>query len=357
MKTATLGRTGIVTPANGFGALPIQRVDDETAVSILRNAWEGGMTFFDTARAYSDSEHKLGLAFGNWGEPDPADPNGWRGPKREEIFIATKTMAKTPDKFWDDLETSLAQLKTDYVDIYHFHNPAQCYRPGDGTGMYEAMLEAKAQGKIHFISVTAHRIGVAEEEVASGLYDTMQYPLNYLSTQRELDLLQKCIDADMGFLGMKGMSGGLISNSRAMMAYVANLDNYVPIWGIQRQSELDEWLSYMHDTPEMTPEIEEFIERERTELQGDFCRACGYCMPCPVDIKINQCARISLMLRRAPSASWLTDEWQAEMAKIDDCLNCGQCSAKCPYELDTPRLLRDNYADYKRVLAGETKVD
>ena len=113
----------------------------------------------------------------------------------------------------------------------------------------------------------------------------------------------------------------------------------------------------MHDTPEMTPKIEEFIEHERTELQGDFCRACGYCMPCPVGIKINQCARISLMLRRAPSASWLTDEWQAEMAKIDDCLNCGQCSAKCPYELDTPRLLRENYADYKHVLAGETKVD
>ena len=268
-----------------------------------------------------------------------------------------KPWRRPPEKFWDDLETSLAELKTDYIDIYQFHNPAQCYRPGDGTGMYEAMLEAKAQGKIRFISVTAHRIGVAEEEVASGLYDTMQYPLNYLSTQRELDLLQKCIDADMGFLGMKGMSGGLISNSRAMMAYVANLDNYVPIWGVQRQSELDEWLSYMHDTPEMTPEIEEFIECERTELQGDFCRACGYCMPCPVGIKINQCARISLMLRRAPSASWLTDEWQAEMAKIDDCLNCGQCSAKCPYELDTPRLLRDNYADYKRVLAGETKVD
>ena len=113
----------------------------------------------------------------------------------------------------------------------------------------------------------------------------------------------------------------------------------------------------MEEPVAITEEIRGRIERDRAQLSGDFCRGCGYCMPCPVGIKINQCARISLMLRRAPSASWLTDEWQAEMAKIDDCLNCGQCSAKCPYELDTPRLLRDNYADYKHVLAGETKVD
>ncbi len=354
MKTVTLGSTGITTPANGFGALPIQRVSDDVAVAILRRAWEGGMTFFDTARAYSDSEHKLGLAFGNWGKPDEA---GWHGPKREEIFIATKTMAKTPEKFWSDLETSLAELKTDYVDIYQFHNPAECFHPGDGTGMYEAALEAKAQGKIRHIGVTAHRIGTAEDEVASGLYETMQYPMNYLCTQRELDLLQKCIDANMGFIGMKGMSGGLVSNSRAMMAYVRDFENFVPIWGIQRMSELEEWLSYMDNTPEMTPEIEKFIAKERTELQGDFCRACGYCMPCPVGIKINQCARISLMLRRAPSQGWLTPEWQAEMEKVNDCLECGQCSKKCPYSLDTQRLLKENYADYQRVLKGEVSVN
>lgn len=354
MKNVTLGSTGIVTPANGFGALPIQRVTDNEAVAILRRAWEGGMTFFDTARAYSDSEHKLGLAFGNWGKPDAT---GWCGPKREEIFIATKTMAQTPEKFWADLETSLAELKTDYVDIYQFHNPAQCFRPGDGTGMYEAALEAKAQGKIRHIGVTAHRIAVAEEEVASGLYETMQYPMNYLCTQRELDLLQKCIDANMGFLGMKGMSGGLLSNSRAMMAYVRNFQNFVPIWGVQRMSELEEWLSYMTDTPKMTPEIETEITKDCEELQGDFCRSCGYCMPCPVGIKINQCARISLMLRRAPSQNWLTAEWQAEMEKVNDCLECGQCSKKCPYSLDTPRLLKENYADYQRVLRGEVSVN
>ena len=345
MKNVTLGSTGIITPENGFGALPIQRVSDEEAVALLRRAWEGGMTFFDTARVYSDSEHKIGLAFGDW-----------ESPRRDEIFIATKTMATTPEKFWEDLETSLAEMKTDYVDIYQFHNIKQVYRPGDGTGMYEAALEAKAQGKIRHIGVTAHRLDRAEEAVASGLYETMQYPFNYLVSDREVELLNKCIAANMGFIVMKGMSGGLITDSKAMMAFISQFDNLVPIWGVQRMNELEEWLSYMDETPQMTPEIEEFIATEREQLQGEFCRSCGYCMPCPVGILINQCARMSLLLRRAPTEAHLSEHWQAEMAKIDDCLECGQCAAKCPYELDTPNLLKRNYEDYKRVLAGETVI-
>ncbi len=345
MKNVTLGSTGIVTPANGFGALPIQRVSEEYAVELLRRAWEGGMTFFDTARAYTDSEHKIGMAFGDWVNP-----------RRDQIFIATKTMATTPEKFWEDLETSLAEMKTDYVDIYQFHNIKQVFRPGDGTGMYEAALEAKAQGKIRHIGVTAHRIGEAEEAIASGLYETMQYPFNYLVTDRELDLLNKAIAADMGFIVMKGMSGGLITNSAVMMAFTIQYDNLVPIWGVQRKSELEEWLSYMDETPQMTPEFEAIIAKDREELQGEFCRSCGYCMPCPVGITINQCARMSLLLRRAPTQAHLSEHWQAEMNKIDECLECGQCAAKCPYGLDTPKLLKDNLADYRRVLSGETVI-
>ena len=155
---------------------------------------------------------------------------------------------------------------------------------------------------------------------------------------------------------MKGLAGGLINRSDAAMAFISEYDNVVPIWGIQREKELEEWLSYMNETPTMTGEIKSFIEKEQKELSGDFCRGCGYCMPCPMDIQINNCARMSLMLRRAPSASWLTDKWQAEMAKIDSCINCKKCMSHCPYELNTPELLRKNLADYKRVLAGEVQV-
>lgn len=341
MREMTLGMTGITVPQNAFGALPVQRVDMDTAVKILRRAYEGGMRFFDTARAYSDSEEKLGNAFSGM---------------RDKIYIATKTMARTPEEFWQQLETSLKLLQTDYVDLYQFHCVDTCYRPGDGTGMYECMLEAKRQGIIRHIGVTAHKLGVAEECVESGLYETLQYPFSYLSSERECRLVERCREKNIGFIAMKALAGGLLTNSRAIYAYMTQFDNVLPIWGIQKMEELEEWLSFMEKDVEFDEEMREFVRKDREELTGDFCRGCGYCMPCPAGIAINNCARMSLMVRRAPSAGWLNETWQENMKKIEGCLDCGQCRTKCPYELDTPELLRKNYEDYKRILAGEVEV-
>ena len=341
MKTITLGKTGISTPQNAFGALPIQRDDKETAVRILRRAYEGGMTFFDTARAYTDSEEKLGAAFDGM---------------REKIYIASKTGAKTPDAFWKDLKTSLACLRTDYLDLYQFHCAAQCYRPGDGTGMYEAMLEAKEKGMIRHIGITAHKIGVAEEIVASGLYETLQFPFSYLASERDIALVKSCAAAGMGFIAMKGLSGGLLTNAEACMAFMAQFDHVLPIWGIQRESELEEWLAFFGRDAAMTDALQSVIEKDRAELLGNFCRGCGYCAPCTVGIVINQCARMSQMIRRAPSKAWLSDHWQREMARIDECVNCGACLSRCPYELPIPELLKKNLADYREIVAGRIQV-
>lgn len=341
MQMVTLGSTGIQVVQNGFGALPIQRDSKEVAVKIVRRAYEGGMRFFDTARAYSDSEEKVGEALND---------------VRDNLYIATKTMAQTPEEFWKQLETSLQLLKTDYIDIYQFHCANQVYAPGDGTGMYECMLEAKAQGKIRHIGITAHKIQIAFDAVESGLYETLQYPFSYLAAESEKELVAKCKEKNVGFIAMKGLAGGLINKSEAAMAFMTQYENVLPIWGIQRETELEEWLSYMDHTPSMTGEIKEYIEREQKELSGEFCRGCGYCMPCPKGIMINQCARMSLMLRRAPSASWLSENMQAEMKKIETCINCRKCVSKCPYSLNTPELLKKNYEDYKRILSGEITV-
>ena len=340
MKNIVLGNTGIVTPQNAFGALPVQRVDMATAVKLLRKAYEGGMTFFDTARAYSDSEEKLGEAFDGM---------------RDKIFIASKTQAKTPEVFWQHLETTLKNLRTDYLDIYQLHCASQCYKPGDGTGMYEAMLEAKKQGKIRHIGITAHLIGVAEEIVESGLYETLQFPFSYLANEREIALVEATEKAGMGFIAMKGLAGGLLTDSNACMAFMSQY-NALPIWGIQREEELDEWLSFFEKDSVMTDEIRAFIEEERKSLMGDFCRGCGYCMPCTVGIQINNCARMSQLIRRSPSKNFLSKEWQQNMLKINECVDCGLCKSKCPYGLDTPNLLRKNLADYKEILSGKTKI-
>ncbi|MCR5488147.1 MAG: aldo/keto reductase [Lachnospiraceae bacterium] len=343
MKQITLGKTGIKTPQNAFGALPIQRRDKEQAVRLLRLALDGGMTYFDTARAYSDSEEKIGAAFGG-------------SSAREEFYIATKTASKTPEGIQNDLDTSLKLLQTDYIDIYQLHMATQCYREGDGTGVYECLLEAKRQGKIRHIAVTAHMLGVARECVESGLYETLQFPFSYLSGEQELELVDLCRTHNVGFIAMKGMAGGLITRSEAAMAFMDQFDNVLPIWGIQHESELNEWLSYIKETPAMTDDLRSFIEKEQDELAGEFCRGCGYCMPCPMGILINNCARMSLLLRRAPSKAWLSEYWQGEMKKIETCMHCRQCTAKCPYGLNTPALLEKNYEDYKKVLAGEVTV-
>ena len=339
--TVRLGSTGIVVNKNGFGALPIQRISDEEAVYLLRKAYDGGMRFFDTARAYSDSEHKVGLAFDGM---------------REKVYIATKSGARTGEDMKKDLEKSLENLKTDYIDIYQFHNPAFCPKPGDESGLYDAALEAKKEGKIRHIGITNHRLSVAHEAIDSGLYETLQFPFCYLATEKEEELVQKCKEADMGYIAMKALSGGLITNSAAAYAHAAQYDNVLPIWGVQREGELDEFLEYIQNPPTMTEELKALIEKDRAELSGDFCRGCGYCMPCPVGIEINNCARMSLLLRRSPSAMQLTEEGQKKMMLIENCLHCGQCKAKCPYGLDTPALLAKNLEDYKNVLAGNTKV-
>ncbi len=341
VRQVEIGRTGLVVPQNAFGALPIQRDSTELAVKLLRRAYEGGMRFFDTARAYTDSEVKLGIAFEGM---------------RDKVVIATKTQAREPEKMREELETSLANLKTDYIDIYQLHFCPQCYKPGDGTGIYETLLEAKEQGKARHIGITTHRIDVAEEALESGLYETLQFPFSYLATEREIRLVRRAEELGVGFICMKGLAGGLINNSRAAMAFMTQFPNAVPIWGVQRENELEEWLSYMDDTPEMDPGITAFIESEKKALEGDFCRGCGYCMPCPQEIQINNCARMSLMLRRAPSASWLSQSWQDEMEKIESCIECYQCADRCPYELDTPNLLKKNLEDYRKVLAGEVSV-
>ena len=334
MDTVRLGRTNLVVSKNGFGALPIQRISIEEAGKLLRKAYDSKINYFDTARFYTDSEEKIGLALSD---------------VREQIIISTKTAALTVDGFWKDLETSLSLLKTDYVDIYQFHNPPFCPRPGDGSGLYEAMLEAKVLGKIRFIGMTNHRLSVAEESVTSGLYDTLQFPFSYLAGEQEERLVHLCSEHDVGFICMKALAGGLITRSDVAYAFLSQYP-VAPIWGVQRESELDEFISYIDNPPRLDEKMLEFIDQERRSLAGEFCRGCGYCMPCPMGIEINNCARMSLLLRRSPAESHLTPEGQAKMKQIEKCIECGKCKAKCPYGLDTPALLKKNHEDYKTFL-------
>ena len=333
-----LGKTDLEVNKNGFGALPIQRRNEKDSIEILKKAYDNGINFYDTARFYTDSEEKLGKAFED---------------VRENIYIATKTGMETQEEFWSDLETSLKNLRTDYVDLYQFHNIS--FVPKAEDDLYKAMLEAKQEGLIKHIGITTHKITHAHEALDSGLYETLQYPFSYLSGDEELKLIEKCKSLDIGFIAMKAMGGGLIKNSKASFAYINQFSNVLPIWGIQKLEELDEFLSYDSNTI-LDDELNSAIEQDKKELGDNFCRGCGYCMPCPEEINISLCARMSLWIRRFPTEPNLDERTQEIMKHTLDCVECYECVDRCPYELDIPELLKENYEDYQNVLSGKTKV-
>lgn len=333
-----LGKTDLKVNKNGFGALPIQRRNEKDSIEILKKAYDNGINFYDTARFYTDSEEKLGKAFED---------------VRENIYIATKTGMETAEEFWSDLETSLKNLRTDYVDLYQFHNIS--FVPKAEDDLYKAMLEAKQEGLIKHIGITTHKITYAHEALDSGLYETLQYPFSYLSGDEELKLIEKCKSLDIGFIAMKAMGGGLIKNSKASFAYINQFSNVLPIWGIQKLEELDEFLSYDSNTI-LDDELKSDIEYDKKELGDNFCRGCGYCMPCPEEINISLCARMSLWIRRFPTEPNLDERTQEIMKHTLDCVECYECVDRCPYELDIPELLKENYEDYQNVLSGKTKV-
>ncbi len=336
MDKMRLGRTELMVTRSGFGALPIQRISKEDAAKLLRKAYDGGINFFDTARAYTDSEEKIGYALGD---------------VRSHIILATKSGAATKEGLLRDLDTSLRLLKTDYIDIYQLHNPAHLPDPNEPGGLYEGLLEAKKAGKIRHISITQHSIQNAVEAARSGLYDTVQFPLSCISAEEDLQLIEVCRQHDVGVIAMKAMAGGLIRNPATTFSFLRSFGNVVPIWGVQRESELDDFLRMEENPPLYDEEMKRQIAADKKELSSNFCRGCGYCMPCPAGIEINNCARMSLMLRRAPVPVYTTPEWKEKMAKIKECLNCGHCMSKCPYHLNTPELLRANLADYEEFVA------
>ena len=192
--------------------------------------------------------------------------------------------------------------------------------------------------------------GVAFEAAESGLYDTVQFPLSMISSEEELRLIEICKQNDVGLIAMKALCGGLLANAKVAFIFLRQFDNVVPIWGIQRERELNEFLELDKNPPAFDERIKTEIERERRELSGDFCRACGYCLPCPAEIPIPMAARMGFLLRRAPSENFLTEDWQKNMQRIEECTDCGHCREQCPYGLDPPAILKKMLEDYRTFL-------
>lgn len=320
MEYRVLGKTGLKISRMGFGGIPIQRIDAQGTKELMNSLMDAGINYIDTARGYTVSEEYLGYALEGI---------------REHFVLATKSMARTRETMASDIEKSLHNLKTDYIDLYQVHNPSMEQLEqviGEG-GALEALMEAKAAGKIGHIGLTAHSAAVFARALELDWVETVMFPYNIVENQGE-ELIQKCTEKNVGFIAMKPLAGGAIENASLALRYIcANPDVTVVIPGMAESKELEENIRACEDKAPLTEEEKKQMQAVRDTLGTDFCRRCNYCAPCTVGINIPGVFLFAGYLERYNLGDWARDRYQSLAVKASACVECGECESRCPYHL------------------------
>ena len=328
MEYRVLGKTGLKISRIGLGGIPIQRIDAEGTKKLVYQLMEAGVNYIDTARGYTVSEQYLGYALEGI---------------RDKFVLATKSMSRTKEAMAKDIDISLGNLKTDYIDLYQVHNPnmAQLEQVTQEGGAFEALLEAKAQGKIGHIGLTAHSVEVFEKALELDWVETIMFPYNIVETQGEA-LIKKCAEKNIGFVDMKPLAGGAIEDaSLAMRFLVSNPDVTVVIPGMADAKEIEQNLAAGENTAPLTAEEQKKVEEVRQILGTQFCRRCNYCAPCTVGINIPSVFLFQGYLDRYGLADWAKDRYGAMAVKASACVECGPCEPRCPYGLPIRQMLKE----------------
>lgn len=320
MEYRALGKTGLKVSRMGFGGIPIQRIDQEGTRKLLHEMADRGVNYIDTARGYTVSEEYLGYAMEGI---------------RDRFVVATKSMARTREAMAADIETSLHNLRTDYIDIYQVHNPSMEQLDqviGEG-GALEALKEAMEAGKIGHIGLTAHSAAVFEQALELDWVETVMFPYNIVENQGE-ELIRRCTEKNIGFINMKPLAGGAIEDASLALRYICtNKDVTVVIPGMAEIHELDQNLKACSDASPLTEDELHKIEEVKKQLGTDFCRRCNYCAPCTVGINIPSVFLFAGYLQRYQLADWAKDRYNALPVKASACVGCGECEKRCPYHL------------------------
>lgn len=333
MEYRILGKTGLSVSMMGLGGIPIQRIDAAGTRILIEALVENGVNYIDTARGYSVSEEYLGHALDGL---------------RNKFILATKSMARTKEAMAKDIDISLHNLRTDYIDLYQVHNPSldQLAQVVAENGALEALQDAKAAGKIGHIGVTAHSVEVFEKALELDWVETIMFPYNIVESQGE-DLIKRCAEKNVGFIVMKPLAGGAIEDPALAMRYIcANSDVSVIIPGMAEVSELNQNLEAVNNTTPLSESERTKIDAIRKELGTQFCRRCGYCAPCTVGISIPNMFLFEGYLRRYGLAQWARGRYETLPKTASDCIECGLCETRCPYNLPIREMLKRTAAAF-----------
>lgn len=327
MQYVTLGKTGLKISRLGFGGIPIQRVDAATTKELVKSMAEKGINYIDTARGYTVSESYLGEALEGL---------------RDKFVLATKSMARTKEAMAKDIDISLGNLRTDYIDLYQVHNPGMkdldtVTAPG---GALEALMEAKEAGKIGHIGLTAHSVEVFEKALTLPWVETIMFPYNIVESQGE-ELIKKCKEQNVGFIAMKPLAGGAIEDGALAVRYICSNPNVtVVIPGMYDLKEIDQNMAAAENEGPLTEEELAKIADVKKQLSGNFCRRCNYCAPCTVGINIPSVFLFQGYLDRYGLGDWAKDRYSAMAVKASACIGCGACETRCPYNLPIREMLK-----------------
>lgn len=334
MQYRSLGNTGLTVSEVGFGCIPIIRLETGQAVKTLRHAYEQGITFYDTANAYRDSEAKLGQAFAG---------------RRDKVVIATKTGRRDGAGALEHLDNSLRRLQTDYIDLYQLH---QISREPDweaaiaAGGALEVVTKARQQGKVRHIGVTSHSLAMAVRLLKTGLFSTIQFPFNFIEDAARGELRELAQKMNAGFIVMKPFAGGMIDNGAIAFKFLRQFPELLPIPGFDSPESVDQILALYKEENRVTTADRELMDKYREELGKQFCRRCEYCQPCPHGVMITPAMGYQVIARRM-SPAVAVDFARPAMESVEKCIECGDCVLRCPYELPIPAMLKKHHTMFK----------
>lgn len=334
MKEARLGRTGLKVKTIGFGGIPIQRVSEREAIKVVRRSFELGIDYYDTARGYSVSEERIGKALHD---------------VRDKVFFATKSLERTKKGVLGELEISLKNLKTDWIDVYQLHSISTheaWEQVSAQNGALHALYEARDEGKIRHLGITSHNASVLQEILeTNNIFETIMIPYNYISTIAAEKLLPLCKKMDIGTVIMKPFGGGVFSSPKVSLKYVlANKNVDIVIPGMFNPIEVEENIATASGSYHLNAEERSIIKKDRIRLGREFCRTCDYCQPCPQEIPISLVLCAESFLRRMGGTPKFEELLQKAREKVPTCTECGECESRCPYHLPIRKLLPEKMA-------------
>jgi predicted aldo/keto reductase-like oxidoreductase len=319
----------------GFGGIPIQRDSEAEAIAVVRRCLDLGINFLDTANGYTNSEERIGKAIAG---------------RREGLFLATKSLARTPEEMAAHLKLSLERLGVEYIDLYQLHNVSDAHALQtvlDPRGPTAVLEDAKKAGVVKHIGITCHQMDIAKEAVKSDRFETIMFPFNFISHEPAQELLPLAQEHDVGFIAMKPMGGGMFEDATIAFKYLLQFPDAVPIVGIEKVHEIEEIVPVMDGPCEMTAAEKAEMERTKQELGVRFCRRCDYCQPCQQEIQISVAMAYPSLAKRMPPERVFGGKFAEALERIPECSQCGECEERCPYSLPIRDIIAEHYDIYE----------